>query len=100
MRQILSGSENAMETARVTIKGQLVVPAAIRPRYNIKPGTRIVFIEENGRLIMQPATREYIRSFCGVFKLKPGEKSAVQELLEDRAADRKREEAKLAKHDA
>jgi len=82
-----------METARVTSKGQLVVPAAIRRRYHIKPGTRIVFIEENGRLIMQPVTRAYIESFHGIFKLKPGEKSAVQELLEDRAADRKREDA-------
>ncbi|MFA6560427.1 MAG: AbrB/MazE/SpoVT family DNA-binding domain-containing protein [Verrucomicrobiia bacterium] len=82
-----------METARVKSKGQLVVPAKIRRRFNIKPGTRIVFIEENGRLIMQPVTREYIESFHGIFNLKPGEKSAVQELLEDRAADRKREDA-------
>jgi len=82
-----------METARVTSKGQLVVPAKIRRRFNIKQGTRIVFIEENDRLIMQPVTREYINSFRGIFKLKPGGTSAVQELLEDRAADRKREDA-------
>jgi AbrB family looped-hinge helix DNA binding protein len=81
-----------METAYVTTKGQLVVPARIRRRFNIKPGTRINFIEDKGRLVMQPVTREYIQSFCGIFKLKPGEKSAVQELLEDRAADRAKED--------
>ncbi|MGA2281845.1 MAG: hypothetical protein ABSG80_16265 [Verrucomicrobiota bacterium] len=32
-----------------------------------------------------------IRSYCGIFKSKPGEKSAVQELLEDRAVERDRE---------
>jgi AbrB family looped-hinge helix DNA binding protein len=80
-----------METAYVTSKGQLVVPARLRRRFNIQPGTRINFLEENNRIIMQPVTREYIASFCGIFKTKPGEKSAVQELLEERAADRARE---------
>ena len=83
-----------METAYVTTKGQLVVPARIRRRFNIKPGTRINFLEDKNRIILQPVTREYIESFCGIFKLKPGEKSAVQELLEERATDRAREDRK------
>jgi AbrB family looped-hinge helix DNA binding protein len=78
----------------MSTKGRLVVPARIRRRFNIKPGTRIVFLEENGRIILQPVTRQYIHSFCGIFKLKPGEKSAVQELREDRTADRMREDRK------
>jgi AbrB family looped-hinge helix DNA binding protein len=81
-----------MDTAYVTTKGQLVVPARIRRRFNIKPGTRINFLEEKNRIIMQPVTREYIASFCGIFKSKPGEKSAVQELLDERAADRAHED--------
>ena len=80
-----------MNTARVTYKGQLVIPSRIRRRFGIKPGTRIKFIEEGGRIIFQPVTREYISSFCGIFKLKPGEKSVVQELLEERRAERDRE---------
>jgi len=83
-----------METAYVTSKGQLVVPARLRRRFNIQPGTRINFLEEHDRIILQPVTREYIASFCGIFKAKPGEKSAVQELLENRAADRAREDRK------
>ena len=81
-----------MDTAYVTTKGQLVVQARIRRRFNIKPGTRINFLEEKNRIIMQPVTREYIASFCGIFKSKPGEKSAVQELLDERAADRAHED--------
>jgi len=85
-----------MQVARVSSKGQLVVPAGIRRKYGIKPGTRIVFVEENGRVILQPVTAEYIRSFRGLFKLKKGEKAATQELREDRDAERKREEARRA----
>ncbi len=81
-----------METAYVTTKGQLVVPARIRRRFNIKPGTRINFLEDKNRIIMQPVTRDYIASFCGIFKTKHGEKSAVQELLDERAADRAKED--------
>lgn len=75
----------------MTSKGQLVVPSRIRRRFGIKPGTRVNFVEEDGRLIFQPVTREYIDSFCGIFKLKPGEKSVVREHLEERRAERDKE---------
>jgi AbrB family looped-hinge helix DNA binding protein len=80
-----------MNTSYVTSKGQLVVPARLRRRFGIKPGTRVNFLEEDGRIIFQPVTREYIHSFRGMFKLKPGEKSVVAEHLEDRRAERDRE---------
>ncbi len=83
-----------METAYVTSKGQLVIPAKIRRKYGIKPGTKVCFIDRNGELLFQPVTKEYIRNVCGILK---SETSVTKELLEDRAKDRKREEAKLAK---
>lgn len=80
-----------MNSAYVTSKGQLVVPSRIRRLFGIKPGTRVNFVEENGRIIFQPVTREYIRSFRGMFKQKPGEKSVVREHLEERREERDRE---------
>jgi len=91
MLSILKTDRNNMNTAYVTSKGQLVVPSRIRRRFGIKPGTRINFVEEGERIIFQPVTPEYIDSFCGIFKLKPGEKSAVQEHLEERRAEREKE---------
>lgn len=82
-----------MDTAYITSKGQLVVPAGIRRRFGIKPGTRINFVEEDGRIVFQPVTPEYIRSFRGILKTKPGEKPAVQEHLAERRAERNRENA-------
>ncbi len=81
-----------MNTAYVTSKGQLVVPSRIRRLFGIKPGTRINFVEEGDRIIFQPVTKEYINSFCGVFKQKPGEKSVVQELMEERRAEKAKED--------
>jgi len=84
------------ESAYVTSKGQVVVPARLRRKFGIKPGTRLNFTEEKGRIVVQPFTKEFIDSFCGIFKLKPGEKSAVQELLEDRDRERAHEDRELA----
>jgi len=86
--------EMTMNAAYVTSKGQLVVPSSIRRRFGIKPGTRINFVEEGDRIIFQPVTREYISSFCGIFKQKPGEKSVLEEHYEERRAERDRENRK------
>ena len=86
--------DNIMDSAYVTSKGQLVVPSAIRRRFGIKPGTRINFVQEGDRIIFQPVTREYIRSFRGMFKQKPGDKSVLQEHYEERRAERDRENRK------
>ncbi len=83
-----------METAQVTSKGQLVIPARLRRRYGIRPGTRICFIERDGEIVFRPVTPGYIRSLCGMLK---SDTSVTEELLRERARDRKREEAKLEK---
>ena len=84
------------ESAYVTSKGQVVVPARLRRKFGIKAGTRLNFTEADGQIVIQPVTREFIDSFCGLFKAKPGEKSAVQELLDDRTKERAREDRKVA----
>jgi AbrB family looped-hinge helix DNA binding protein len=74
-----------VETSRVTSKGQLVIPARLRRRFGIKKGTLISFIENHGRIIVQPVTREFIRSLRGSLK---GEPSALEVLLEERKRER------------
>ncbi len=55
-----------METSIVTVKGQLVVPAKIRRKFGIKTGTRIAFIEQNGKIILQPLDKNYFDSLSGI----------------------------------
>ena len=83
-----------METASVTSKGQLVIPARLRRKYRIEPGTKVLFMERNHEIVIQPVTKEFVRSVCGLFK---SETSATQLLLQERAKDKEREEAKFAK---
>ncbi len=83
-----------MEESYVTSKGQLVVPARLRRKYGIKPGTKICFVERDHEIIFQPVTKEYIRSVCGMLK---SDTSITKALLEERARDKEREEAKFEK---
>lgn len=55
-----------METSVVTVKGQVVVPAKIRKKFGIKKGTKIAFIEQNGKLIIQPLDKNYFERLAGV----------------------------------
>jgi AbrB family looped-hinge helix DNA binding protein len=69
----------------VTTKGQLVIPSRLRRKYGIRKGTRVAMIEDGPRIVLQPLTREYIRSLRGSLK---GEPSALKSLREGRKQDR------------
>jgi AbrB family looped-hinge helix DNA binding protein len=56
----------AIEYARVKAKGQVVIPVEIRRRFQIDEGTRVAFLEEEGRLFMQPVTDEFIDAMQGM----------------------------------
>jgi AbrB family looped-hinge helix DNA binding protein len=73
------------ETSVVTTKGQLVIPARLRRRFGIKKGTTISFLEEGGRIVVQPVTRQFIRGLRGSLK---GEPSALDLLLKERKQER------------
>ncbi len=73
------------ETSFLTTKGQLVIPARLRRRFGIKKGTVVTFTEDEGRIIVQPVTREFIRGLRGSLR---GEPSALAALLEDRKRER------------
>ena len=83
-----------MDTAYVTTKGQLVVPARLRRKYGIVPGTKVQFIERDAEIILQPLTRQYIRGVCGLLEHAG---PATPELLRERARDRRREEVRGGK---
>lgn len=90
-----------METT-ATSKGQVVIPSRVRRKLGIQEGTKIKIEvdEQNFLIVLKPITRESIKKFRGILKLKPGQKPATEQLLEDRAEDLRREEAKLGKHGA
>jgi AbrB family looped-hinge helix DNA binding protein len=74
-----------IETGIVTVKGQVVIPAALRRRLGIKRGTLVSFLEENGHIVIQPVTREFIRGLRGSLK---GAPSPLEYLIEERKRER------------
>jgi AbrB family looped-hinge helix DNA binding protein len=56
----------AIEYATVKAKGQVVIPVELRRRFQIDEGTKVAFLEEDGRLVMQPVTDEFIDGMQGV----------------------------------
>ena len=88
-----------METT-ATSKGQIVIPSSVRRKFGIQEGTRfkLEVDDENFLIVLKPITRESIKKFRGILKLKPGMKHATHQLLEDRKEDLRREEEKLGKH--
>jgi AbrB family looped-hinge helix DNA binding protein len=44
-----------MELAKITTRGQITIPAEIRKKLGVRDGDKVIFIEENGRIIMENA---------------------------------------------
>ena len=57
-----------MELAKVTSRGQITLPLAIRRKLDVKEGGKVVFYEENGRIVIENAAKLTIAQ-----EKKPGE---------------------------
>jgi AbrB family looped-hinge helix DNA binding protein len=86
-----------MEEATITSKGQIVIPARLRRRFNLKAGTKVRFIEQGSEILFQPVTKEYIRNLCGLLA---SETLVTKELLKERAKDSRHEETRFEKRRA
>jgi AbrB family looped-hinge helix DNA binding protein len=74
-----------METSVVTVKGQIVVPAKIRRKFGIKKGTKIAFMEQHGKLMIQPLDKNYFESLAGILGT---EGDMLKGLMEDKKKER------------
>ncbi|MCA9968211.1 MAG: AbrB/MazE/SpoVT family DNA-binding domain-containing protein [Anaerolineales bacterium] len=72
-----------MQTS-VTKRGQTVIPASIRKRYNIKTGDRLVWLDDGETITVVPIPHDPI---AGLFGRGKGER-LVQKLLTAREEDR------------
>ncbi|MEJ8571354.1 AbrB/MazE/SpoVT family DNA-binding domain-containing protein [Microbaculum marinum] len=46
-----------MDTGTLTSKGQTTIPKAIRQRLGLKAGDRILYVVQDGEVVMRPANR-------------------------------------------
>jgi AbrB family looped-hinge helix DNA binding protein len=52
----------------VTTRGQTAIPAAIRRRYNIKPQSRIEWIDDGHSIAVVPVSEDAVKSLRGRFR--------------------------------
>lgn len=74
-----------METSVITSKGQIVIPVKIRRKYGMKNGTKVAFIEQDDKLIVQPLDKEYFNKLAGILDEKG---KMLKSLMEDKKKEK------------
>ena len=78
-----------MAVVKVSVKGQIVIPAELRSKYGISPGDKVDIRDGDGKILVFPLPKDPIKKARGMLK---GETSLIQALLKMREEERKREE--------
>jgi len=77
-----------MTISKATIKGQVIIPAELRRKFNIKKGTRVSIVEGEGQVILiKRLADDPIEASRGMLK---GQTSLTKALLKDRHEEAKR----------
>ncbi len=69
-----------------TIKGQIVIPADIRAKFNIRKGTRVCVYDEGDRIIIEPVADDPIQKGQGMLQTKG---KILKALIDDRKKESK-----------
>lgn len=72
-------------------KGQIVIPAKLRKRLRLRPGTRFSLEERQGQLILHPKTPEYYEQFLGVLN----DRGLLEALKKSRQQEKSKERKKI-----
>ncbi len=68
-----------MLSSSVTTKGQVTIPMELREKLGIKPGDRVGFVDEGGKIVLQ-RQETAIEAVFGIVKTRKG---ATLEQIED-----------------
>ena len=73
---------------KLSQKGWIVIPAALRKKYGLKPGANLHVVDYGGVLSIVPALDDPIKSGAGMLK---GEDSLTKAIVEEHCQERGRE---------
>ena len=71
-------------TAKISTKGQVVIPAELRKRHHLAPGATVQIVEYGDLICLAPVVGEAVEKAWGA--LPPGP-SLAEELLKERSRD-------------
>ncbi len=75
-----------MPTVKTLTKGQIVIPAELRRKYHIEPGTEMQIMEYGGIIYLIPPAADPVKAAQGSLPSKP---SLADQLLRERRSDYK-----------
>jgi AbrB family looped-hinge helix DNA binding protein len=71
---------------RVSVKGQIVIPAELRHKYGLEPGMAVRIVDTGHGILLKPITEKAISELRGVLK----DSGVLQSLLDERRDDAER----------
>jgi AbrB family looped-hinge helix DNA binding protein len=71
-------------TAKVSTKGQVVIPAELRKRHHLKPGGKVQIFEYGELICIAPVVKDAVGAAYGALPTSP---SLADELLKERRRD-------------
>ena len=74
---------------RLSSKGWVVIPAAMREKYGLKPGSDVQVVDYGGVLSLVPALKDPIQAGAGMLK---GGDSLTQAIVEEHRQERERDQ--------
>ena len=74
-------------TVKVSSRGRVVIPAKLRKKYNLKPGTRVRFVDYDGIVSLVPASADPAKHAAKMLK---GGPSLARALLQERHKEQRR----------
>jgi len=79
--------EDCVWRLKSTVKGQILIPAALRRKYHIERGTTLRIYEENDRIIVVPLKKDPVVEGRGILKTQG---KILKALLRERQEEAKR----------
>lgn len=68
-----------MQQSSITIKGQVTIPACIRKKFGLQRGDKVVFKEEDNKIILQPI-QDRVEAAFGI--ITPSKSATLEEMDE------------------
>jgi len=83
-------------SAIMSSRGQLVIPAKLRKKFNLRPRTKVVFGEQNDKLTIESSALDEILALQGC--LSHVEEDVEAWWMEEKRKEREREEAEIEEY--
>lgn len=83
-----------MDTNKISSKGQIVIPVALREKYGLKANSLIRVLEVDGHIAVIPIPEDPIKTARGMLR---GGQSAARHMAEIRAEEQEIEKKKMGR---